>query len=170
MWYAVQVTTGAEEVTVNMCKKLIRKELLDSCFVPKYEQKKRYKGKWHNITKVLFPGYIFIVTDNVVNLFKELERIPKLTKILGYEDEDFIALKESDVRFMKRFQNDKHIVKLSVGNIIGDDIVINEGPLKGFEGKIKRIDRHKRIAVVEAQLFGGISDITLGLEIIRKIK
>ena len=110
-----------------------------------------------------------MITENVVNLFNELKKIPKLTKIIGYDNEDFIALKDRDIRFMKRFQNEKHVVELSVGYIIGEDIVINKGPLKGFEGKIKRIDRHKRIAVIEAQLFGGISDVTLGLEIIKKI-
>lgn len=62
MWYVVQVRTGTEEDIQKQCEKLISKETLERSFIPYCEQMKRYHGKWHKETKILFPGYIFLVS------------------------------------------------------------------------------------------------------------
>ena len=41
-------------------------------------------------------------------------------------------------------------------------------PLKGLEGKISRIDRHKRLAWLTVELFGRTVELQAGLEIVRK--
>lgn len=38
----------------------------------------------------------------------------------------------------------------------------------GMEGNIRRIDRHKRTAYLEIEMFGRIVEMKVGLEIIRK--
>lgn len=38
----------------------------------------------------------------------------------------------------------------------------------GTEGNIRRIDRHKRIAYLEIEMFGRTVEMKVGLEIIRK--
>ena len=45
---------------------------------------------------------------------------------------------------------------------------ILSGPLMGMEGNIRRIDRHKRIAYLEIEMFGRTVEMKVGLEIIRK--
>lgn len=45
-------------------------------------------------------------------------------------------------------------------------IRIVSGPLKNLEGQIRKINLHKRIAVVEAEFMGNKSQIHLGIEII----
>ena len=47
---------------------------------------------------------------------------------------------------------------------------MREGPLVGMEGMIKRIDRHKRMAVLEVELFNRISEVKVGLEIVEKVE
>ena len=51
---------------------------------------------------------------------------------------------------------------------VGDDgqIRIISGPLKNLAGQIKKINLHKRIAVIETEFMGGRSRIYLGIEII----
>ena len=56
----------------------------------------------------------------------------------------------------------------SVGYFEGDNIVVTYGPLVGMEGSIKRIDRHKRLALVEMDMFDRVTEVKVGLEIIEK--
>ena len=57
---------------------------------------------------------------------------------------------------------------MSTGYIEGDHIIITDGPLKGYEALIKKIDRHKRIAFIEINLLNQPNIIKVGLEIISK--
>jgi transcriptional antiterminator NusG len=70
----------------------------------------------------------------------------------------------------KAMVNDDYEIPLSVGVIEGDKVIVKEGPLSGMEGLIKKIDRHKRVAVLNAQMFEQDVDIRIGLEIIEKYK
>ena len=47
-----------------------------------------------------------------------------------------------------------HTVRMSEGYISGDKITVTRGPLMGFEGDIRKIDRHKRRAYIDVTLFG----------------
>ena len=63
MWYVVQVRTGTEENIRIQCQKRIPETILQRCFIPYYEEKKRMRGEWVTLKKVLFPGYVFMVTE-----------------------------------------------------------------------------------------------------------
>ena len=57
---------------------------------------------------------------------------------------------------------------MSKGLIVNDQVIIREGPLKGNEGLIKKIDRHKRRAYLELEMFGRTVETQVGLEIVEK--
>jgi transcriptional antiterminator NusG len=59
-------------------------------------------------------------------------------------------------------------VKLSEGIIENSQVIIQSGPLTGMEAYITRIDRHKRKAYLEVDMFGRVQQIEAGLEIFRK--
>ena len=82
-WYAVQVRAGREEAVLQLSKKIIDESALKECFIPYYERMKRFQGEWHKEQYILFPGYIFLVTEQVDVLFWELKKVPGLTRILG---------------------------------------------------------------------------------------
>lgn len=56
MWYVVQVRVGTEENIRCQCEKIVGKGILERCFIPYYEEKKKYEGKWHTQEKILFLG------------------------------------------------------------------------------------------------------------------
>ena len=148
MWYVIQVRTGKEEEIQLQCEKVIREEVLERCFIPRYEQMKRYQGKWHKEKKILFPGYVFLVSEDEEHLHFELKKVIGLTKLIGTGDEI--------------------VVGVSKGMIVDDKVIIQTGPLKGNEGLIKKIDRHKRKAWLELELFGRTVETQVGLEIVEK--
>lgn len=169
MWYAIQTTTGQENQTITVCKTLIEETLLQGIFYPKTEMMKRYEGAWHKEMKPMFPGYIFAVTDQPEELYMEFLKVPKLTKLLGTDNVP-VALSEAEVMLLRKVTNQEHVAEMSVGVIEGDQLIVKDGPLMGIEGLVKRINRHKRLAVVEVEMFGRMVEMTLGLEVVEKKK
>lgn len=167
MWYVIQVRTGSEKEIVKQCQTVISQEILEKSFLPYFEEMKRYEGSWHKEQKLLFPGYIFLVSKDPKELYQELKKVIGLTKLLRTGGQ-IIALTEAEKEFLLKFGGKEQLVKMSTGFMEQDQIVILEGPLKGMEGYIKRIDRHRREACLELPLFGRMLDTRVGLEIIAK--
>ena len=78
------------------------------------------------------------------------------------------VLVQEEVELLMRIGTDKQLVEMSSGIIENDRVRILSGPLMGMEGNIRRIDRHKRIAYLEIEMFGRTVEMKVGLEIIRK--
>ena len=194
MWYVIQVFTGTEEKTAESCRSLIGVQdknaedalrgtdgvlpqtdgilentdaVLKKCFIPYVIRKRRYCGEWHEEKKILFPGYVFLVSDNPGELFLRLKKVPGLTKLLGTGDE-VVPLSAEEEELLKRLGGEDHVVEGSIGILEQDKIVITEGPLQGMEGYIRKIDRHKRTAWLEVELMGRKLETQVGLEIVEK--
>lgn len=167
-WYAVQVTTGKEEETSLACRRLVSTESLKECFVLKSERMRRYEGAWHKEEQLLFPGYMFLITDQVEKLYYELKQVPELTKILG-DGSCFIPLEDEEVSLMLQMGGKDHVVAMSFGYIVGEEMIITRGPLQNVKGIIRKIDRHKRTALIYTKILGHLQYVTMGLEIAEKI-
>lgn len=168
MWYVMQVRTGSEENIRKQCEKILGKEILEYCFIPYYEEKKRYQGSWHIRQKMLFPGYVFIVSDQLEDLFAELKKVIGLTKLIG-AGQEIIPLTEDEVTLLKKLGKEGYVVEMSTGIIENGKVRIINGPLKDMEGFIKKIDRHRRKAVLEIEMFGRNIEMQVGLEVVEKI-
>ncbi len=164
LWYVMQVQTGSEEKIQLQCERLISESVLEKCFIPYYEEQRKLHGEWKLLKKVLFPGYVFVITDDLEKLWYALKRVQGLTKLLG-TDGEMIPLSDEEVDFMLRFGGDKQVVEISKGVFEGSKVKILSGPLVGKEGLIKKIDYHKRRATLEMEMFGRMQVIRLGLEV-----
>lgn len=167
MWYVMQVRTGAEEKMKEQCLKRIDRDTLEKCFVPYYEEKKRYQGTWHTEKRILFPGYVFLVSGRLDDLYKSLREVTGMTKLLGM-GEEIVPLKEEEVELLQKAGAGERPLEVSTGIIENGIVMITDGPLAGMEGCIKKIDRHKRKAWLEVDMFGRTIKMEAGLEIIRK--
>lgn len=168
MWYVIQVRTGSEEEIRKQCETVIEKDILERCFIPYCEQMKRYQGEWHKEKVILFPGYVFLVSGNEDKLYHRLRKIIGLSKLIG-TGEEIVPLDEAEVSFLLEFGKEEQIVSMSEGIIEKDRVVITNGPLKGNEGLIRKIDRHKRRAYLEIEMFGRKIETRVGLEIVAKL-
>lgn len=168
MWYVVQVRSGTEHNIRIQCNKKIPDTIMERCFIPYYEEKKKQNGSWNTLQKILFPGYIFMITEDVEKLFFHLKTIEGMTKLIGTGN-DIIPLTEEEIIFLQRLGGDEQIVSMSEGIIEGTQVIITSGPLMGMEGLIQKIDRHKRKAWLDLELFGRMQQVEVGLEITRKV-
>lgn len=91
-----------------------------------------------------------------------------LTRVLGCGDA-MVPLADSEGAFLERFMDEEDIVRMSEGIIENSRVIIQQGPMMGLEGYITKIDRHKRKAYLEMELFGRTQKVEVGLEIVRKM-
>lgn len=166
MWYVIQVMHGEERRTIELVKALVDRTLFQDIFLPEMEVMKRYHGEWHKERVLMFPGYIFIVTETIHELSLALGQVPKLTKVLG-TDSMPVALEESEVLLLQKILNPGNVAEISQGMLEGRYLTIKSGPMEGMEAMVKRIDRHKRTAVLEVKMFGRLVEQKMGLEIVK---
>lgn len=166
MWYVIQVYTGKELEIAQQCRDRVADEGED-VFVPLTERWTKIRGERTLITSRLFPGYVFIETDKIEDFHKRLNRIYAMTKVLRTGDE-MTPIQKEEEEYLRKLGGDEHVVRYSEGYIEGDKLVVTSGPLKDFEGNVKKVLRHKRLVVVEVLLHGKEVEVTLGLGIVER--
>lgn len=166
--YVVQVIGGRETKAVKLVVS-VAKDAVQSCFVPRREMMKRIDGVWVKRREILFPGYVFVQTDDPVGVQQALHAVPAFARMLTSSGDTFVPLTHDEVTWINVHADaETHVVEMSKGFIEGDCVVVTLGPLRGQEASIARIDRHKRLAWVDMNMFGRHKMIRIGLEIVAK--
>lgn len=65
MWHVMQVKSRKEEEILRLIEKAPAGAFAGQCFLPHYERKRKYRCVWKMEQAILFPGYIFVETDNI---------------------------------------------------------------------------------------------------------
>ena len=78
--------------------------------------------------------------------------------------------RQEEIAFLESFGGAKQVVEMSQGVIEHSQVKVTSGPLQGKEGYIRKIDRHKRKAWLDIEMFGRTQNIQVGLEIVAKIE
>lgn len=166
--FVVQVVGGQEDRAAALIAKIARGAVED-CFVPKREVMHRKSGQWDRTLEKLFPGYVFVQTSVPEQVRESLGRVPAFTRMLTFAGDTCLPLTTDEVAWINATTNvDTHVMEMSEGVIEGDHVMVIHGPLKGHEARIARIDRHKRLAWVDMEMFGRHKTIRVGLEIVSK--
>ena len=63
MWYVIHTMSGLEQKCMQQCQEYIDETAYHEMFIPIYKTKKHFKKEWHEVEKPLFPGYLFVDTD-----------------------------------------------------------------------------------------------------------
>lgn len=166
MWYVIQVYTGKELEIAQQCRDRVV-EKREDVFVPLAERWTKIRGERMLITSRLFPGYVFIETDRIEDFYKRLNRIYAMTKVLRTGDE-MTPIQKEEEEYLRKLGGEEHVVKYSEGYIEGDKLVVTSGPLKDFEGNVKKILRHKRLVVMEVPLLGHRVEVTVGMGVVER--
>lgn len=170
-WYILYVRTGQEQIVERLIKEILDTDMFMP-FIPIEERIYKIRGKIKKELKPLFPSYVFIESDLSGEEFVILTRqiISSSSNIVGvlkYSDTE-IALRESEKLMLQSLCNDNYCVESSSGIIEGDKIIITGGPLRGRESIIKKVNRHKRQAIIEMEFLGNIQQVSVPLEIVEK--
>ncbi len=179
MWYVIWVATGSEKHVV----KSIRESLGDpgryynDCWVPAHLERRKRNGVYGTVSRVLFPGYVFVDTDDAGALSMALKksRDPELFKNclkLLCNDNVFLSITPDEERIIRRLtanSSDRKTVGISTAVVKNGVLVILDGPLKGFEKYITSVDRHKHKCRLSMNLFGEERVITAGIDVVEGV-
>lgn len=167
MWYVIQTLGGEEEKTADMIRKSVSSRYIKECFIPKRERMKKFHGCWNKVEEVLFRGYVFVSSEYPEEVYQRLKQIPKLTKILGKEEDYFVALSEEEERLVRGITDEEHKTSISKIQVEeGKTVRVLEGPLKDYVGNVVKVDLHKREAVVRVEFMGRPLELKMGIEMV----
>lgn len=166
MWHVIQTITGEEENLIGMIRKMIPKNYYIDCFCIKREIARKGTEGYKTCLEMLFPAYVFVISDKPKELYYELKNIPKLTKLLRSEDEVFLAVSEEEQRFLENVQNEDHVVERSLVKVDEEgQIIAAKGAVGRYMGCIVRQRLRKRYVWIEQYFFGKKRRILLGIRL-----
>ena len=173
-WFVLYVRAASEERVLERLKKRLNSDAYIP-FIPRKVYPYIKKGRViKKEIKTCFPGYVFIrssrhVDDSINELLDSIYGISEAYYFLCYGKEKLnMALREDESVHVEQLMNAEFCIDSSIGFMEGDCVKIVSGPLKGIESQIVKINKQKRTAVIEVDMFGGKRQITLMLELVER--
>ncbi len=161
--YCVYCKSGFEEYVANAIKIKLNVEV----FFPCKQMKEKRKGEWQVKEKPITPGYIFIYSKKKLAFEKDMN-ITNLYKILQYEDKTKELIGQ-DYEYALLIYKHSGCLETSKIMTSGSEVRIIDGPLKNLNGKIIKLDKHKKKAWIETVFFNELTTITLGVEFLEEL-
>lgn len=171
MWIILKCRPGETENFMNICRQQIPGEILTDLFIFTCDRMRRYEGSWHKETKEMFPGYVFMETGNPSALSEWMKRCCRLMPGEAGAAADGRKprrVEPEEEKLLRELGGEQHHLGMSRGYIRDGITHIVHGPLVGMERRIRKIDRHKRLAWIEYPSDESGASFTAGLEITSK--
>ncbi len=168
MWYVIWVSTGREKITKKAIEHCIDNSLYNRLSIPHVVKCERRQGVDIRIVKRLMPSYMFVETDSIEEFAHAIRYMPGFSVVL--KGDEYEPLSKLEEHVLLQLIKDGDIIDVSKGFMENDEITITAGPLIGLEGVIKFVNRRKRLAVIEMEMFNRKTSIPLSVEIVKKRK
>lgn len=166
MWNVIQVVTGKEEETKNVIEKELGRQFFKDCFYIRRERVWRRDGQCIVHLETMFPGYLFICTDQPEALYVELKKIPQITKLLRADGDVFLAVSKEEEAFLRNLLDGdpENVVRLSQVTVNAEkEIVTSTGPLRHYLDRIVKKKLRLRYVMIEMELFDKNRHILIGI-------
>ena len=152
---------------MEICKATLSEQAATCIFTFTYDRMKRYQGEWHLERSYTFPDYFFIESNNGEQLEKEMNRNELASKILATGG-IVTPVDSQEEEVLRHLSDESHHMGMSTGYIAEGKTHVTQGPLVGYESRIRKIDRHKRLARISLPYARGEMELCMGLEITSK--
>ncbi len=171
-WYAIHTYAGYENaVSRNLKQRIESLGMQDRIFnviVPMEKKIKIKAGKRVEVEEKVYPGYVLvdmIVTDDS---WYVVRNTPRVTGFVG-AGVNPVPLNQQEVdslfKAMGANDNAKHTIDL----IVGDLVMIADGPFKELEGKVNDVDQDRGKVRVLVSMFGRETPVELDFLQVKKL-
>lgn len=168
MWYVIWTITRNEQDVLDWIGVTFNPDKYLRAWIPQKKVFWRDDGVKSVKLKPAFPGYVFIDTADPQYVHERLRGYSNYIGVLK-NSEGYAPVSESEQRIISHFTGEDGAVDMSLGVIINGELNILDGPLKGMENRIVKINRHHRTAYVKFdRLLGEERILTFGLEVVEK--
>ena len=167
-WYAIHVATGKEEAVCEEIRKqtaLTGYETDYKLLVPKRKLPEKRDGVYVEVLRIMFPGYVLVESEEIQEFAEISQKCKGIFRFLQSEDE-FQEVRLEEISAIVYMTDEAGVIGTSEVIAEGGFIEVVSGPLKGYEGRIKKIDKYRRRAKVEFLFEGGRHLIDLGINVL----
>ncbi len=180
-WYVLYVKSNTEHRVIKEMNQYIETLSLNYKVEPfvleseQYYRNKKYQRLGNKYQKrPLFPGYVFVETDmpdtEFIQVFYDyIYKSSSIIKLLPSNNKNRLAISDEEKTRLEYWCLGRRCIGHSEGYIENDRIIIITGPLVGFEGQIRKINRHNCSADIEITILGRKQVVKVALEIVKKI-
>jgi transcriptional antiterminator NusG len=167
-YFVIQTKTRGELKYLHLAQPTIE-DLHLRLVWPRRSLRIKKRGKWQNVLVPIFPGYLFLEVDSVEpDLYWKLRRLSGFIRFLK-SNQDIQPMPEKDARILASLLHFGEIVEKSIADFDENNrIRIIEGPLKGLEGRITKVDRRKGRAKIRLDLYDEFYLVDFGFQSIEK--
>ena len=133
-------------------------------FSPEKSIRRRSGGRFTEEERILFPGYVFF-RANACFPAERIGDMAGVLRVLRGQDSGW-ALQGEDRAFAEWLFRFDGRIGFSKAWFEGEKIRILQGPMKGFEGKIVRVNKRHQNAMIKVRLDTREIDVGLGSDLI----
>jgi len=169
-WYVMFTQTGFEDeicTFINKIANYVFSGIDYNLLIPKRKIFERHQGVTYEVTRKMFPGYILVETDNILDFYYKIKGLPRIFNILKNYDY-FHEVRYDDIYQILCLVDKNGLIEVSEGLMIDDEIQVISGPLYGWEGIIKKIDKRKGRAKVLFRVSDNEHLVDLGINVLQK--
>ncbi|ANZ95062.1 transcription termination/antitermination protein NusG [Brochothrix thermosphacta] len=173
-WYVVHTYSGYEnKVKINLEKRIESMGMDDKIFrvlVPEEEETETKNGKTKVVKHKVFPGYVLvelIMTDDSWYVVRNTPGVTGFVGSAGSGSKPSPMLDEEIERVFRNMGVEDNTVELDY--VLGDTVMVKEGPFAEFAGKITEIDEAKGKARVIVDMFGRETPVEVDFDQIEKL-
>lgn len=155
-WYTIRTQNNMEKWVSDRIRVEFEISNLSDCLgqiiIPHEKVVTVRNGKKIIRDKMTYPGYVFIETSALGELKHFLKTITGAGGLVRTQSGEITQMRESDVKRILTTQEDVDITKtdkVSHNYVVGENVLITDGPFQSFSGTIENIDGEKvRITVM----------------------
>lgn len=168
-WYILHTYSGYESMVKDNLERLIENNNLQNMIfdvkIPMEQTiEEKSNGKRKVVERKLLPCYVFIKMIYSNQLWYWITNTRGVTGFVGPQGRP-IPLKENEIRKMRL---EDTVVEGDF--LIGDKVLVESGPLEGFEGTITELNDAAHKAKLNIQMFGRNTDVEVEYIQIKKLE
>ena len=150
MWYVIQTEAGKEQELVEVVNKVVEHRVYTRCFFVKRERVRRVKGECVVYTEALYPGYVFIDTEDPEGFYAKVRELPQVTRFLG-NTEGLHVVDEEERGFLAELVDGdaEDTIRLSPVKVNGEGEIVECGGAVGrfWKNVVRRRVRDRYVVV-----------------------
>jgi len=166
-WYTIKVQNNRERTVSQRLQIEMHREFNEelNIIIPSMGIVSLKNGNNKTKEKLLYPGYIFVETDNIEKVGHLVKQTDGATNILKDDKGNPIFLRDHEVK--KMIEQKEEVNDLKTNSFrVGEIVTIQSGPFSGFKGVIDFMEKDR--IRVDVSIFGRVTKVDItSAEIVR---
>ena len=166
--YVLSVTAGQESLVIENLQERVNKQGLNEDVVdflsPMVSEASMKKGEKVVRQKKLYPGYVFFKSKMNDKIWYVVRNTPGARLIVGAETKPIPLTDAEYEQMMGQIAQAQERAELVVPFQVDELVRIKEGEFKNLTGKIKHLNPEESIVVVNVEVLGRLTPVTIAMD------